>query len=95
MCIRDRVPVEHRRAVARSRRGDGDDQDRRAVVEAMDLDVEVGEASSERPIREQLDRPIDVPVLDPLGVEARRKTGDGGEGRDRLEGVAFEVGEVK
>ena len=44
------VTVEHGRAVARRRRGDGDDEDRRAVAESADLDVEVGDFSRERPV---------------------------------------------
>ena len=59
------VSVEDGGAVARGRRGDGDDQDRRAIFEPVDLDVEVGEGPRERPVREQFDGAVDVAVAGP------------------------------
>ena len=64
------VTVQHGRTVARRGGGDGHDEDRRATVEPLDLHVEIGEGSRERPVRQQFDGAVDVSVLDPVSVES-------------------------
>src|SRR5665213_2226607 len=65
------VSIKYGRAVARGGGRDRHDEDRCTTVETMDDDIEIGEPSSQGPVRKQFYCAIDVSVDDPFSVEAR------------------------